>query len=90
MWIYDLVIDEDRENHIARHDVEASEAREVIFGDHYAQRERHGYYRCTGQTDAGRYLSVFVAPIEPGIFALVTARDATDAERRQYRAHRRS
>ena len=90
MWIYDLVIEEDREDHIARHDVVAEETKEVVFGVAYVQRERHGYYRFTGQTLAGRYLSVFVAPIEPGIFALVTARDATDAERRQFNAHRRS
>jgi uncharacterized DUF497 family protein len=34
-------------------------------------------------------LAVFVARRDPGIYSLVTARDATEAERREYQRHRR-
>ena len=90
MRIDRVVFEPDREDHIARHGVTLDEVDEVVFGTSLIYRERQGYYRVTGQTFAGRYLSVFLGPRdEPGVFGLVTARDATDAERRQFREQRR-
>lgn len=87
----DRVIPEpDREDHIARHGVTLDEVDEVVFGESLIYRERQGYYRVTGQTFGGRYLSVFLGPRdEPGLFGLVTARAAGAAERRQFRAQKR-
>jgi hypothetical protein len=87
--IYDLVVEPDREEHIARHHVTVEETEEVVFARPYVRRERNGYLRLIGQTEAGRYLAIFIAPRGGGVFGLVTARDATDAERRLYLAHMR-
>jgi uncharacterized DUF497 family protein len=85
-----VVAEPDREDHIARHGVTLDEVDEIVFGEPLIYRERHGYYRVTGQTSGGRYLSVFLGPRdEYGVFGLVTARDASTAERRQFRAQQR-
>ena len=89
MRINDLIIEPGQDDHIARHRVTVDEIRDVVFGDPAIRRERQGYYRFGGQTRGGRYLTVFLAPREPGVFSLVTAREATDAERRHYRARGR-
>jgi uncharacterized DUF497 family protein len=88
MRIVELIADEDREEHIAAHGVTVEEVREVAFGDHFVRRVREGRYRLIGQTFSGRYLAVFVASRGSGVFGLVTARDATDEERRVFRLHR--
>ena len=90
MKIYGLIVEPDREEHIARHHVTVEEVDEVVFAEAYVRRDKQGYYRLIGQTHAGRYLTVFIAPRGGGAYGLVTARDATDAERRLYRAHKRS
>jgi uncharacterized DUF497 family protein len=74
-------------DHVARHGVDPMEVEEVAFGVHAVQRAREDTYRLVGQTDAGRYLTVFLAPRDPGVYAVVTARDATIQERRAF--HRR-
>ena len=79
-----------REEHIARHRVSVAEVEEVAFATPYVRKARQGYFRLIGQTEDGRYLTVFIAPRGGGVYSLVTARDATDSERRLYRAHRRS
>jgi uncharacterized protein len=82
--IYELVIEPDREEHIARHHVSVVEVEEVIFGAPVIRKARQGRYHIIGQTEAGRYLAIFVAPRGQGVYGLVTARDADDAERRAY------
>ncbi len=84
MRIYELVIEPGREEHIARHQVSVEE---VIFGVPFMRKARLGRYHIIGQTEAGRYLAVFVAPRGRGVYGLVTARDADDAERRAYLRH---
>ena len=81
MRIYELIVEAGREEHIARHQVSVAEAEEVVFGRHVVYRVRQGYYGLIGQTDAGRYLTVIVAPRGRGVYGLVTARDAGRAER---------
>ncbi|MCC7106907.1 MAG: BrnT family toxin [Chloroflexi bacterium] len=88
MRIYELVIDPEREEHIARHGVTLEEAEEVIFGRHHLSSAREGRYRLIGQTDAGRYLTIFLGSRGGGVYGLITARDATEAERRVYQQHR--
>ncbi len=81
MKIYELVIEPGREEHIARHQVTVEE---VIFGAPFIRKARQGRYHIIGQTEAGRYLAVFVAPRGRGVYGLVTARDADDVERSAY------
>ena len=87
MKIYELVVEPGREEHIARHHVIVAEVEEVIFGAPFIRKARQGRYHIIGQTHAGRYLTVFVAPRGRGVYGLVTARDADDAECRAYRRH---
>jgi uncharacterized protein len=87
--IYELVIEPDREEHIARHNVSVSEAEEVVFGDHVIFRTRNGYFGVIGQTETGRYLTVIIGPRDEGIYGLVTARNADEQERRMYRRRHR-
>ena len=89
MRIYELIIEPERVDRIARHHVSVEEVEEVIFGVPFIRKARQGRYHIIGQTDAGRYLAVFVAPRRKGIYGLVTARDADDAERRAYLRHRK-
>ena len=89
MRIYELIIEPERVDHIARHHVSVEEVEEVIFGTPFIRKARQERYHIIGQTDAGRYLTVFVAPWGKGIYGLVTARDADDAERRAYLRHRK-
>ena len=90
MRIYDLIVEPGREEHIARHHVKVEEAEEVAFGNHALYRTRQGRYVLVGQTEAGRYLTLIVAPRGHGVYGLVTARDASDFERRLYQRRRRN
>jgi uncharacterized DUF497 family protein len=87
--IYELVVEPGREEHIARHQVSILEVEEVIFSAPLIRRAKLGRYHITGQTDAGRYLSVYVAPRGQGVYSLITARDADYAERRAYQRQRK-
>ncbi|GAH52886.1 unnamed protein product, partial [marine sediment metagenome] len=60
----------------------------ISFGSPSVRRAKQGYFRLIGQTAAGRYLTVFVASRGRGVYGLVTARNATATERRQYQAQR--
>lgn len=88
MRIYELVIDPEREEHLARHNVTPEEAEEVAFGRHATYRTRQDRFGLVGQTDAGRYLTVIVASRGEGVYGLVTARDASQPERRLYQKRR--
>jgi uncharacterized DUF497 family protein len=90
LWMqrYELLISPEREEHIAAHHVKATEVEEVVFGRPYTSRARDQRYRLIGQTEGGRYLAVFLAPRGYDVFGLVTARDATEAERRFYQRKR--
>lgn len=75
--------DEASTAHIARHGVERSEVEEIVFGLSHQTRARDGRYRLIGQTCGGRFLAVFVEPeSDAGTFYVLTARDATQQERR--------
>ncbi len=80
MRIEELVWDEWNEEHITRHGVTTDEAEEVATGHSFITRAREGRYRVIGQTAAGRFLTVYVAPRQRGRFYVVTARDATPNE----------
>jgi uncharacterized protein len=88
--IREMLISPLTEEHIwTKHHVTPEEAEEACFSNPWVLRGREGSYVIYGQTEAGRYLAVFLYPRGEGVFSLATARDMDQAERRIYQAHRR-
>ena len=78
-----IVYDDERAAHIARHCVEIEEVFEVAAGGFVRLGWREGKVAIVGPTNVGRILVVVLGPREPGVYGLVTAREATEAERRR-------
>jgi len=73
------------EAHIwTKHHVTPEEVEEACFSDPLVIRGRDKSYAVYGQTDAGRYLLVFLYPQGQGVFRLASARDMEARERRRY------
>ena len=89
MQILELIVEPGREEHIAAHHVSVAEVEEVVFGRPHISQTRDERYRFLGQTEAGRYLAVFLGPRGHGVYGLITARDAPDSERRLYQARKK-
>lgn len=85
VWFSELIWDDWIEEHIARHAVRISEATEAVRNAPALTGARDDTYRIIGQTDAGRYLFVILAPRDHEAYYVVTARDATRGERRNLR-----
>ena len=83
--LQELIWDDWNEEHVARHNVSRGEVEEVCFGHPFVVRIRRSRYRIMGQTEAGRYLAVILDSREGKEFYVVTARDATEPERRRFR-----
>jgi uncharacterized DUF497 family protein len=84
-------ISEEREDHIWKHLVRPDEVEDVCLTEDQPpviRRARDGQYVVLGQTAAGRYLLVVLAPVREGVFRLVTARDMEPRERRYFRDQR--
>lgn len=84
MRTFELVWDDDTVEHLARHGVDVEEAEEACRSRPHVLRARYGRYLVLGQTEAGRYLTVIVAPLSRGRATLITARDMDTSERRRY------
>jgi uncharacterized DUF497 family protein len=69
--IYGLEWDEDAEDHIARHGVTVDEADEAVRNISYAKKSSD-YLMIIGQTDGGRYLSMFLDYEGGGFWYVVT------------------
>jgi uncharacterized protein len=82
--IHELFFDEWNEAHIAQHGVIPEEVEEVCKNRSIVSRTRQERLRVIGQTEHGRYLTVILAPRGKGVYYPITARDATQAERRLY------
>ena len=75
------------EEHIwTKHRVTPEEVEEVCFGDPWPIGGREGSFAVYGQTEAGRYLVVFLYPRGRGVFSLATAPEMTPTERRRYQS----
>ena len=72
-------------NHVARHGLEEFEVEEVCYGFHLGHRLKPGIYRAIGPTDAGRYLTIYLSVRGRKTYYVLTAREASDAERRLFR-----
>ncbi len=83
--IEELIIESDRPDHIAEHDVKESEVREVIDGKYTYIQGKLGRWILIGKTKKGRTLAIVVGPREKqGVYGLVTARSADKKERSLY------
>lgn len=92
MEIFDLIfLDRIVEKLARKHSVQEQEVREVfvrfpiIRFIEKGNRPNENVYAAYGQTDAGRYLIVFFIYKEDNNALILSARDMTNAERRQYR-----
>lgn len=72
--------------HIARHHVEYWEVEELLQNDPLLIRmgRPRGRIHLIGRSDSRRYLAAFADPEDGDEYYVVTARDATSAERRRY------
>jgi uncharacterized DUF497 family protein len=83
-------IQEFEEKIIRKHGVMPEEAEQVFFNQPAFRFMERGYrpgedvYAAFGQTDAGRYLSVFFIRKQTGEALIVSARPMTERERRSY------
>jgi hypothetical protein len=84
-----LIFDEWNLHHIARHNIERDEVVEACFPTRLLRRGKGNSQLVYGQTDAGRFIIVVVAPRGQGAYYVITARDMVQSERRRYRAHTR-
>jgi len=84
LYVQELLFDDWNEDHIARPSVIPEEVEEVCQGDLFVSRTWERRLRVIGQTEAGRYLTVILAPRGRGVYYPIAARDATAAERRLY------
>ena len=80
-----LIVDEDREAHIARHNITLDEVLEVLTGDYVFIAGREERWLLIGQTGDKRYLTIIVGErSEPHTFGLVTARPSRRTEKSFY------
>ena len=88
-YIREVIVTPQQEEHIGtKHQVTPEEVEEACFSDPLVVRGRDGSYAVYGQTEAGRYLMVFLYPRGQGTYSLATARDMQEAERRRYQQFR--
>ena len=85
MRIDELLWEDERVEHIARHNVNPKEVEDVCFGLHLSRREKAGRYVLSGQSLQGRYLNVVVERISNGLFRPVTAFEMSENYKRRYR-----
>lgn len=80
--------DEDNVDHIARHDVEPDEAEDALRDPHRHLLRKGDDRLAIGRTPVGRILFV-VFTLRGRAIRIVTAYDATEREKQQYRRQRR-
>lgn len=83
--VEELIIEEDRPEHIAQHNVSVDEVLEVVFGDYAMGVGKEGRVLITGKTSNSRLITVIVGQ-RRGInkYGLITARDAKKKEKVLY------
>jgi len=85
VWLEDIV-----DKLETKHGVQQEEVREVFLNRPAIYRVERGHrpgedvYAALGQTDAGRYLSIFFIRKKDNRALVVSARDMSRAERRNY------
>ena len=79
-----LLWDDDTIEHIAQHSVRPEEIEQTCQAHPYVLRTHGGRYIVLGRSDAGRYLTVILAPHGRDAWKPITARPMDEAERRRY------
>lgn len=80
-----LIVEEDRPEHIARHNVTEKEVKEVISAKYVFIKGREDKWLLIGKTKTNRFLTIVVGERkQKGVFGLVTARPASREERSFY------
>jgi uncharacterized DUF497 family protein len=85
IWLADIV-----DKIEAKHSVTTSEAENIFTREALFNKIKKGnvrgedLYRALGQTDSGRYLTVFFIYKETHEALVISARDMTDKERKNY------
>ena len=70
----------------SKHGLDLHEVEEACYSEvRHVRRGRQGLYKLFSRSDAGRYVLVVLADHGGGVFAIVTAREMTQNERRLYR-----
>lgn len=83
--IDELIIEEDRPAHIAKHDVAIKEVLEVIERDYVFIQGKHERWILIGSTKRRRMLAIVVgARAKKNVYGLVTARTADKKEKSFY------
>ncbi len=85
IWLRQFAEKIERKHHVSEEEVDEVLAKQppVRFMSRGA-REGEDLYRAVGQTDAGRYLSIFFIYKRQGRALVVSARDADTKELRKY------
>ena len=90
MRISRLDWDDYRIEHMAQHNVEPDEVWEVCEDSwHLAHREGRHRSRLYGQTAGGRYLFIVLEHVAGTVYQPITAREMTEAEKRNFRRLRK-
>jgi len=83
--IDELLWEDERIEHIARHNVNPKEVEDVCFGLHLSEKAGGRKYILSGQSLEGRYLNVVVERLGKGLFRPVTAFEMSENYKRRYR-----
>ena len=84
IYIRELLWTDWNVEHIARHNVSPHEVEEICYSSSCVSKARNKTLRVIGQTRSGRFLAIFLAPRGKESYFVVTARAATEAERRRF------
>ena len=83
--IEELIVEEDRSEHIAKHDITVNEVLEVVFGDYATDAGKEGRILLIGKTSKQRWITVIVGKrTGKNRYGLVTARDVKKKEKLLY------
>ncbi len=82
----ELIIEEDREKHIAKHKVTIKEVVQIIEGDYVYIQGKENRWLLIGKTKKRRFLTIVVGERnKKNTYGLVTARPASREERSFYK-----
>lgn len=85
VFIEELIIESDREEHIARHKIIIEEVSEIISGNYVYIKGKLQRWLLIGKTKKGRFLTVIVGTRKKkNIYGLVTARPSRKEEKSFY------
>lgn len=83
--VEELIIEEDRSEHIARHNLTVDEVLEVVFGDYVTGEGKEDRLLITGKTLNNKLITVIVGKRRGrNKYGLVTTRDAKKKEQLLY------